>query len=202
MTLHDVVEISALQFQTVSITVDIDVIKTKQLKIQLIEQVNHLDAVTLSSGLSGNLITDISNVKTVDPIRIDMGNMNTAFEYNDEKAFDNKVVDHHLKSIINPEDRNYLPDAVKIFKLFFKPKKRLSVEKKVEEKPKDLLDVYNQMYISKTFNIPEEHVEAFVAFVEDKGIDSRFLERKNEMQLIEFLIKKRELFLKLRDVKN
>lgn len=206
VALHDTLEISALQFQTVSITIDANVIKAKQLKIQLIERVNQLDAVKLSSGLSGNLITDVTNVKTVRPIHIDMGNTDIAFEYNDEKAFDKRVVGYHYKSIINPDDRNYLPDPLKIIEFLFKvevPNKiNLFSGKKVEKKPKELLDVYSHKYINETFNIPTERVKDFIAFVEVSGINPNFFMRENEILLIEFLIKQSETFLKLQNVKN
>ena len=99
VALNDIIEISALQFQTVSITIDVETIKSKQLKIHLVEQVNQLDAVLLSSGLTGNIETDILDVKVVKPITIDMGNMDIDFEYNDDKAFDASVTQNHLKSI-------------------------------------------------------------------------------------------------------
>ncbi|MDO5971631.1 carboxypeptidase-like regulatory domain-containing protein [Flavivirga aquimarina] len=203
IALYDTIEISALQFQTVTITVDADVFKAKQLKIQLIEQVNRLDAVTLSSGLSGNLVTDMLNVKTVDPIRIDMGNMNVAFEYNDDKAFDNEAVQNHLKAVINPEARNYLPDVEKIFKLLFKkdlPLKYDLYKRKTEEKPvpelKGILDVYDHKFLSETLNIPLEDVTDFIAFVERKGIEPKLFTSENRIYLIEFLVKQSELFLK------
>ncbi|GAA3624015.1 carboxypeptidase-like regulatory domain-containing protein [Flavivirga jejuensis] len=205
--LRDIIEISALQFQTVSITIDADVIKTQQLKIHLVQQVNRLDAVVLSSGLSGNILTDVANVKTIKPIYIDMGNMDVDFEYNDVKAFDNEVVVNHLKAIINPEARNFMPDIVKIFKLLTKkdlPLKVNLLKEKVKERPeqKDLLDVYDHKAISTIFNLPLEHVGDFVAFVEEKGINSELFKRENEMYLIEFLIKQNELFLKLQNVEN
>ncbi|AUP78408.1 carboxypeptidase-like regulatory domain-containing protein [Flavivirga eckloniae] len=207
VAMYDVIEISALQFQTVTVIIDEDVIKAKQLKIQLVEQVNRLDAVTLSSGLSGVITTDIANIKKVTPIHINMGDMNVDFEYNDEKAFDKVVIQNHLKSVINPEARNYLPDPIKIFKLLFKkdlPVKINLLEGKEKERPnqKYFLDAYDHKYISETFNIPLDQVEVFIVFVEEKGIDSKLFKPENEMQLIEFLIKQRESFLKLQDVKK
>lgn len=204
---NDVIEVSALQFQTVTITIDADVIKYKELKIQLIEQVNQLDAVTLTSGLTGNIETDITNVKTVKPIVLDMGNMDVDFEYNDDKAFDDGILEKELKSLLNPDERNYLPNFGKIFKLFTKSKANLSLKKdlfvdKQEEKQKDLLEIYNHNYIIETYSISDEDVESFIAFVENKGIKPEFFNPENEVQLIELLFKESKLFLKLQDVKN
>lgn len=207
VALNDIIEISALQFQTVYVTIDADIIESKQLKIQLVEEVNKLDAVTLSSGLTGNMETDISEVKTVKPITIDMGNMNVDFEYNDDKAFDNSVVQNHFESIINPDARQYLPDVLKIVGLLTKSKKKIKIKKDVfigykYEKPKDLFSVYSLSDIQEDFNIPENKLQAFITFIENKGIDLELLEPENKIHLIEFLVKQRNLFLKLEDEKK
>mgnify|MGYP003638983303 FL=1 len=207
VALNDVIEISALQFQTVTVTIDTDIVKSKQLKIQLVEQVNQLDAVTLSSGLTGNIETDVANVKTVKPMILDMGNMDIDFEYNDDKAFDNSVIENHLTSIINPDARNYLPNIGAILGLIFKSKKDLKIKKDVfvgyeYEKPKDLLTVFTLNYIQEEFEIPEEKVHLFIAFVENNGVNSELLEPKNKLLLIEFLVKQKELFLIHQDAKN
>jgi len=207
VALNDVIEISALQFQTVTVTIDTDIINSKQLKIQLVEQVNKLDAVTLSSGLTGNIETDVSNVKTVKPMILDMGNMDIDFEYNDDKAFDNSVIENHLTSITDPDAHNYLPNIGAIFGLIFKSKKDLKIKKEIfvgykYEKPKDLLSVLTLNYIQEQFEIPEEKVHLFIAFVENNGVNSELFEPENEMLLIELLVRQKELFLKHQDAKN
>lgn len=206
VALNDIIEISALQFQTVAIAIEEDVVKSKQLKIQLVEQVNQLDAVTLTSGLTGNIETDITNIKTVKVKTIDMGNMDVDFEYNDDKAFDKITVQNHLNATLNPEARDYLPDLIKIFNLF-KSKNNTNKSKNRDvllhsEIPKDLLSVYTHNSISEAFNIPTQHVEAFLAYVENKGVNPKLLQPENEMQLIAFLLKQSELFLKQKNAKN
>lgn len=207
VALNDIIEISALQFQTVSVTIDEAIIESKQLKIQLVEEVNQLDAVTLSSGLTGNIETDVANVKTVKPIIIDMGNMDVDFEYNDDKAFDNSVISDHFTSITEPDARKYLPNIGAILGLIFKSKKDLKIKKDIfvghkYEKPKDLLSVFSLKDIQEQFKIPEEKVHLFIAFVENKGVRSELLEPENELLLIEFLVQQKELFLKHQDAKN
>ena len=207
VALNDVIEISALQFQTVTVTIDLAIMKSKQLKIQLVEQVNQLDAITLSSGLTGNIEADVSKVKTVKLISLNMGNMDIDFEYNDDKAFDNSVASNHLTSITNPNALNYLPDIFKIIGLLTKSKKDLKIKKEIfvgykYEKPKDLLSVFTLNYIQEQFEIPEDKTHVFIAFVENNGIKSELLEPKNEILLIEFLVKQKELFLKHQDAKK
>ncbi|MEP5340545.1 MAG: hypothetical protein ABJL44_03045 [Algibacter sp.] len=135
--LNDRIEIGALQYETVSVTVDEAVIENKKLNIQLIEQVNKLDAILLSQGLSGNLIEDISNAKEMIPITLNMGSMDVPFEYNDDKAFDNKVIEHHLKSLTNKGEFYNGANFVEIFKLLRGSKKQNKKRKRVD-------DVYQQ----------------------------------------------------------
>lgn len=124
VALNDIIEISALQFQTTSITVNRDIIDSKLLKIQLVEEINQLEAVALSSGLSGNMFADIDNVVLFTPIKIDMGDVNMAYEYNDDKAFDNTSVENDLKAITSPGEFYGGVNIGKIFDLIKGNKKR------------------------------------------------------------------------------
>jgi len=199
VALNDKIEVSAIQFRTVLVVVDADVIKSKQLKIQLIEEVNQLDAVVLSSGLSGNIEVDISNVKVVEPITIDMGNMNIAYEYNDDKAFDNKVLESDLNRMMNKGQFYGGINFAKIFDLvsiLTKKEKKQKSSINNNKYPKGVLDIYSSKYISETFNIPEDNVSTFIDFIELKGVDQKLLESENEIHLIEFLVLQRDLFIK------
>lgn len=200
VALNDVLEIAALQFQLVSVTIDETVLKSKQLKIQLIEQVNKLNTVTISSGLTGNFVTDIDNVKIVKLRPLDLGNIN-AFDMSEDKIFDKRVVQDHLQSIINPNARKYLPDIIKIFNLLTKSKVDLSLKKNlfvehVYEKPKTILDVYTYEKIGTILNIAPEDVKPFIAFIENQEINEALLKPENELQLVDFLLKQTNQFFK------
>lgn len=206
VTTNDIIELSALQFQVVSIVIDEAMVKSKQLKIHLVEQINQLEAVTLTAGLTGNLETDISHVKIVKVTPIDLGNMN-AFNMDIDRAFDKSVVQNHLKSIINPNARQYKPNLIKILKLLKKSKKNSASNVKSQEtskhtKPKNILDVYSHKTISDAFEIPQEQVEAFLAYIESQDIDATLFETENELQLIELLIDKKKLFFDNKQAKD
>lgn len=208
IALNDVIEISALQFQTLTISIDADALKSKQLKILLIEQVNQLKAVTLSSGLSGNIVEDITNAKVIKSLAIDMGDINAAFEYNDEKAFDAKIVEQELNEITRKGDFyngiNFVNILGPLFNSLLKSKKSTNNNIDIEkaQKVKRLIDLYTFNKISETFNIPIDDIGSFIAYVEDKGVKQELLKPENEIYLIEFLFKQRELFLKIKDDKN
>lgn len=203
VALHDVIEISALQFQVVTITIDESVIKTKALKIQLVEQVNQLDAVTLSSGLTGNLETDIENVKMVKLTPIDLGNMD-AFALEEDIRLDKSVIQNHLTSTINPDARGYLPDLVKIVGLLLPKRKKSenqSLTQPQENTVHEILEVYDQNEIQQTFNIPSENIQEFIVYIDNK-INPEFFKPANEIQLIAFLFEQSKLFLEENNGKN
>lgn len=207
VALNDVIEISALQFQPVTIIINPEMVNTKQLEIKLVEAVNTLDAVTLTSGLSGNMGADISHVKITKPIAIDMGSIHADFEYNDDKAFDNSVVQDHLTSITDPYALKNLPDLFKIIKLFTKSRKSAKIKKAVftgdtYKKPKDIFSVYTFAEIQEQFDISEADMPLFMAFIENTGTDANISKPENEILLVDFLIKQKQLFLKQSHVKN
>ena len=207
--LNDIVEVSALQFKAVSVTITKDVIISKLLKIYLADSINQLDAVLLSSGLSGNLVADINSAEAPKKINLNFNWESIKdLEFYDDKASDANLPSHELNKVMNKGGLYNGVDFVAIFGslvnslLKSKKKKSKSNNEFKKEKPKDLLSVYNHEYISKTFNIPFDSTEAFIAFVEREHINTDFFEPENELQLIAFLINQSELFLKLQDVKD
>ncbi|OYX24873.1 MAG: hypothetical protein B7Z06_08255 [Flavobacteriales bacterium 32-35-8] len=199
---NDVVEISALQFEKQTVTITKDVIASKVLKIYLVEQVNQLNAVILKHGLSGNLAVDIENAVIPPNIEIDLGNMN-AMEMYDEKGHNDFKVKKDLNSVMNNHELYNAVDFVKIANMLFKPKKRSYIDDTPKfVKPKLLLDVYSRKFISDTFSIPMEHVDEFIAFVENNGLSQELLNDEQEFKRIDFLVRQSELFLKQQHVKK
>tara|TARA_R110000868_G_scaffold121418_1_gene322141 strand:+ start:2586 stop:3401 length:816 start_codon:yes stop_codon:yes gene_type:complete len=208
VSLNDRIEISALQFHSTSLIINEEVINSKRVKIYLAEQVNQLDAVLLSAGLIGNMAVDIDNVKMIEPIELNMGNMNIPFEYNDDKAFDNQVVSDALNSVVNKDQFYNGIDFVQIvgglFSLFIKPKQKKTNIKDYStyKKTTDITDIYSYEYISENFNIPLDKMENFIAVLDFSEKNSELLKSKNELMLFEFLLEQSKLFLKANDDKN
>ncbi|WP_282134344.1 hypothetical protein [Seonamhaeicola maritimus] len=198
VALNDIINISALQFMAISITVNEDVVRSKKFKIHLVEQIHKLDAVLLSSGLTGNIITDVANVKYLKPTILNMGSMNVDFEYYDEKAFDEKVVQGDLKSRISKGELYNGFDLKKISKLVFgdKNKKYKRPDFFSIEKPVELVDIYSSEYISEMFQIPLDLVDAFITYVDTQDLDKELLKKGNEIKCLQFLYEKSEEFLK------
>ncbi|WP_111308068.1 hypothetical protein [Confluentibacter sediminis] len=199
---NDIIEISALQFGTQIVNITKEVIELKSIKIHLVEQVNQLNAVLLTHGLSGNLLVDIDNVQLPPKIEMNIGSIN-ALELYDDRSFQDFKVTKDLNAMTNKGGLYNGADFVKIASLLFKPKKRTYPDDKPKyERPKLLIDIYSQKHIGETFNIPQTQVEGFIAFVENNGMSQELLDGKHEFELIDFLVKQSELFLKQSHVKK
>ena len=72
----------------------------------------------------------------------------------------------------------------------------------VSKENQTLIDVYSIAFISDTFDIPEDRVNAFIVYVENDGLDQTLFDEGNEVQLLEFLVKESKEFLNASGVKD
>lgn len=198
-TINDRIEVSALQLKPTVVVIDEAVIKAKTIKIYLIEQVNQLDAVLLSIGLSGNLGADIANTKKPSRFIIDIGGEG-ALEQIDE-SFDNTVASNSLNSSVNKYQLYNGLNVGEVFKLISNSKKKSTINNDIEQEEKSLglIHVYSPAMIEKMFNVPREQVSNFIDFLESNKIDHELCKPENELKLMNYLLEQRKLFLKMND---
>jgi hypothetical protein len=85
VALNDVLEISALQYIKGSIIITEEILNKEFVKISLIENVTQLQEVfILPYDLTGNMVVDTEEVRLIEPILFELGNMN-AFELPDDQ---------------------------------------------------------------------------------------------------------------------
>ena len=211
---NDVLEFSALQFSDFTTTITADIIKSKQMVVKLVEEVNQLDeVVVLPYGLTGFIDVDAPDVKTfyVDSEKEFLGYDNeTAYEFADDYKSEvrNEAIDDQMPYMDN--GLNIIAIGKELFNLFkkkktkeelaeteiiFKDKKyeeRLEVDVKTQDK---LFYKYDNEYLSTNFNIPEKEVTKFINIIEEKPIKLSLLDRKNEIKLLEYINKESQLFV-------
>ncbi|WP_397363585.1 carboxypeptidase-like regulatory domain-containing protein [Olleya sp. R77988] len=205
--LNDKISVSALQFKDFNVVIAKDVIDSKQMNVYLVEQVNKLDEVViLPYDLSGVLKEDIANVETFNPdmdaIYFGVDDL-SLYEFEDDQY--SKVENF---AAMNQNDRiRYQADGMALLGslvgLIFKKKdKKKSTDTSVKAELTSLSDTYNHEYFTLNFEIPEDQVETFIAYVEEDGFDVNLLGKGKEMQLIEHLIIKSKEFLKPKSDKD
>lgn len=200
VTVNDVVEFGALQFKDFSITITDEIIKSKQLTVILVEEVNKLDEIViLPFGLTGSLNADLESVRTynvsLDDVYFGLDHI-TDFEFSadyntkaENLAFNqyNRRVDNMLNlvnlagfivsQVVNINDQQNANN--------------------IEKSPfKKALDTYSINYIHVNFNIPLDQIEVFADYVENQGIDKSLLEKDKELLFLERLSVLSKSFLK------
>ncbi len=201
--LNDVVEISALQFEKIDVKIDEKILNNKFFTVYLVEQINKLDEVIITpyDMLSGNIVVDVKSVETFNP---DLDAI--YFGVNDIYAYE--FTDDYKSEVVNtamtPEHFRFGVDFKKILGEILKPvfKSNKNSKQKLNVPEKDLTDIYGKEFLSNTFKIPRDKVEAFVAFVEANNFDYKMLTEDNEVILIEHLYSQSQLFLKSENVKD
>ncbi|GAB5565864.1 MAG: hypothetical protein Wins2KO_29270 [Winogradskyella sp.] len=190
---NDIIEFSSLQFQDFKVTITEDVLKSKQLTVILVEEVNKLDEVVLLPfGLTGNINADLQNVRTYNVSLDDVyygldhledfdfsADFNTRVNENIAFNDNNRRVDNMLNVvnlagfIVNQVvDIDHSDDS--------------EATEKIKKTPfKEALDKYSYNYIHVNFDIPLNEVEAFIEYIEKEGVEEALLDKDKEMQLLE-----------------
>ena len=199
VTLNDVVEFRALQFQDFTVIIDEDIIKSKRMTVYLVEQVNKLDEVIiLPYDLTGNLVVDIESVKTFNPdmdaIYFGLGNIHL-YEFSDD--YRSKVV-----NIAMPErGLVYGVNVVNLVGMFLEPLFNKSKKnKKIDEKAVNIpvegfKEHYSTQFLVDNFKIPDDQIDEFITYVETHGLDYSLLKEGKEFEFLDFISQKSILFL-------
>lgn len=197
---NDIIEVSALQFQNLNFKVNEDIIKSKSMKIFLIEEINKLDEIIVKSrGLTGNLITDIDDSKTFNP-KLDAlyFGVKHSSEYNFETDYKTAVTNigddvqrnrfYNGLNIVNVVDQLLLP----IFRSEAKDKKASGVP---DVPTKAVKYYFASEFLVDNFKIPEHRVEDFIAYVESDDFDFTLLNYGRELEFLQLLNEKSVAFL-------
>jgi len=207
VTKNDIVEFRALQFQDFSVTITEDVLTSKQLTVILVEEVNKLDEVVLLPfGLTGNINTDLENVRTYN-VSLDyvyfgldhIEDFNFTADY--KSKVENVAFDEYNPRVGNMV--NIVNLAGFLVSQVVDINKGKSSKDKVKKTPfKEALDKYSINYIHSNFNIPLDQVETFIDYVEVQGVDDNLLEEDKEMQFLERITELSKSFLKAQSAKD
>ena len=201
VSLNDNIEVSALQYQNIGFKVNKAIIKSKKMKLFLIEEINKLDEIIVfTKGLSGNLNTDVEATKPFKP-KLDalyFGVKNSK-EYDFEKDYKSEVknvtVDRQHQTMVNGLNLVNVVDQLllPLFRSGVKDKKKAGVP----DVPIESIKYYfGSEFLVDNFKIPEHRVEEFIQFVQIDNFDFSLLNYGKEMEFLELLNNKSVEFLK------
>jgi hypothetical protein len=210
VSVNDVVQFGALQFQDFTVVISEKIINSRRLTVILVEEVNKLDEVVLLPfDLTGNFNTDLENVRTynvsLDDVYFGLDHIDD-FEFSADYKTEAKNVAFNE---YNPSVENML-NVVNIAGFLLKQvvgvdlgKSKTGKEKQLNKTPfKQALDAYSINYIHSNFDIPLDQVEAFIDYVEKEGVEEGLFEKNKEMQLLERVSQLSQSFLKVPSEKD
>lgn len=187
----DHILITSVQFRTFEVEINKDIIKEKNVIIQINENVNQLNEVTVStSELSGDLRVDIRKINTKD----------ASFNIDEDEVINSYDADLTTDTQIRAENigiqEEYLQngmDFVQIFRTYIKKPKKNKKEN-LENIDVEVRKMYDNDFFKEYLNIEEEKINQFIYYAETHGLTENMLEKGNEMELIQFLVNVSEQF--------
>jgi hypothetical protein len=193
--LNDLIEVSALQFQNINFQVSEAIIQSKAMKIFLIEEINKLDEIVVSTkGLSGNLSTDIKITKAFSP-KLDA--LYFGIKHSDDYQFKEDYKSEVTNITVNSQRQKMINglNIINVVDQLLLPLFRSEVKNKkvngIPEVPVESVKYYfGSEFLIDNFNIPEHRVEEFIRYVESDNFDFSLLNYGREMEFLELIHKK------------
>lgn len=193
--LNDRIEIAAMQFQRFTVIVNQGVINNKRLNVFLEESVKILDEVVVSPyELSGNVNVDVARIG-VNKNDIPLLKSSKTNEYEYEWRPDTQTVPEndliYMRGIQN--GLNF----VNLFRLAFKKVKKSNTKNNVDQGlDQKVRALYNDQFFKDNLAIEIDQINDFIFFAEENGLDSEYFEEGRELDLIQLLVSKSELYKK------
>ena len=195
---NDRVQITALQFQQFTVVIDKGIIDSKSMRVSLNPAVNQLGEVIVSPyDLSGNIEADVRRINVTE-INSDWDTTYENLEFGYEFSADQwtSIVGNRAEqAFYNGQSQNG-GNILGLVGLFLK-NKRFNIGRTNEERQvavTALRQRFSNTYINETFGIPAEKVNDFIYFIEETNFDTNLLKSENEIQLLEVLYRKSEIY--------
>lgn len=200
VALNDLLEIRALEYQSIDVRVNKAIMESKRMSVYLIEKMNVLDEVVVPNReLSGNIVTDANRLNTFNP-KLDVFYFGISYDDIYSLSDDTQSQINHIDQ--NTQGKNMVNglNVVNIVDQLLIPLFRSEVKNKkaagVPEVPAEYIKYYlGSDYLVENFGIPEHRVEEFIRYVEDDTFDFDLLNYGHEIELLELLSRKSRTFL-------
>jgi len=196
---QDLLKIRALEYQNFDVRINDAILESKKLSIFLIEEINKLDEVIITTrGLSGILEADINSIKTFNPklnaLYFGMKDNDGAGIGDFAGQIENTGMISQGQSLVNGLNVVNIVDQLLI--PLFRSKVKDKEAAGVPEVPSTSVKHYlGSTFLVENFEIPEHRVEEFIRYVEDETFNLDYLNYGNEIEFLELLNKKSEVFL-------
>lgn len=185
---------SSIQYKNITVVVTSEIIKKGFLEVKLSEDLNVLDEVNISNiNLTGNIATDISNMKIVRdmPVNIKFGdikNMRFESDINDPQSAPlNLALGQRSGALPGPDVLGLLFNLIipKIVgnKDISEPK--VVINGKITT---ELRKLFQEDFFTQTLKVEKDFIDDFIYYADDHGLRNLLEKPNNQLAVIEFLI--------------
>ena len=201
---NDRISVTALQFSTFTVIVDSGVIESEMMGIYLNPVVNQLEEVIVRPyDLLGNVTADVSRIQTANVVpHWDLSYESLEFDYEFSADQYTSVKGNKAEEAYFNGQYQASLDFIGLAGLLFPKKKRKTFRELNSEKnlvANSLRQRFSNSYLSLVFGIQEELANDFIFFVEENGMQRRWLKQENEILLLDFMHQKSDAYKKLRE---
>lgn len=193
VAIGDELRFSAVQYEEFTIKINKTIFETKKMTVMLRDSENQLEEVVIRPyDLSGNIMVDAQRVNTTNAIDL---NQDTKKAINTmEGEYTQDYLTTEQKPIVSDQFIEYGLDVANIFRTILK---NVSKDKK-NKLPQDFDVTVRKMYDDDFFNeyldIEKKRINEFIFFVQDEGFDNELLKEENQLDFIQFLVRKSSEF--------
>lgn len=209
VAINDVLEFGALQFKDFTVVISGQILESKQMTVILVEEVNKLDEVVLLPfGLTGNLNADLENVRTynvsLDAVYFGLDHIEDfQFSADYKTKAENVAFNEYNPKVDNMLNLVNLAGFLVSQVADIDGEEMTSQDKALNKTPfKNALEQYSVNFIHVNFDIPLDEMNAFVDYVENKGVDESLLGKNKEVQFLERINQLSQSYLKFKGDKN
>jgi len=209
VAINDVVEFGALQFKDFTVVISEQILESKQMTVILVEEVNKLDEVVLLPfGLTGNLNADLENVRTynvsLDAVYFGLDHIEDfQFSADYKTKAENVAFNEYNPKVDNMLNLVNLAGFLVSQVADIDGEEMTNQDKALNKTPfKNALEQYSVNFIHVNFDIPLDEINAFVDYVENKGVDESLLAKNKEVQFLERINQLSQSYLKFKGDKN
>ena len=199
----DSVYFSALQFKEQLVIIDFEVMKRKRLVVEIVERVNELpEVVVRPHDLSGDIQVDAGNIETQE---LSLPTM-SAFSINDydwewradvQTAVTNAAMPRGAGMKNGANLKALLGEAIGLLLPSKKAKKRTPSPRNtigLIKLERELRSRYDDDFFQTVLNMPPANIAEFIEFIEAKDFPDDLLNKENELELLDLLVKQSEAF--------
>jgi|AntDeeMinimDraft_5_1070356.scaffolds.fasta_scaffold00953_7 5'(3')-deoxyribonucleotidase len=193
MAIGEQVQVSSVQFQTVTIKITKAVTKNQKLTVRIDEDsgITELEEVVVKPyNLSGDVQADVAKINTEDITTI--GQSSEELTHDPDNGYEDdeysKVENASMESNILKNGLNF----ANIFRAIFKNKSDRNLSS--QEMTTRLRQAFNDDFFQEYLDIEKDQIPNFIYYVEGHGLEKELLKKDNELDFIQFLIDKSKTF--------